>query len=57
MQITRIGEAEPYEATRHVDVSALRLNRFDHHAGPLGHRLAAEALLRAFGARWRARGG
>ncbi len=39
------------------DVSKLRLNRFDHHAGPLGQRLAAEALLRAFGARWRARGG
>ena len=29
MQITRIDEAKPYEAARHVDVSALRLQGFE----------------------------
>jgi hypothetical protein len=31
----------------------LRVNRFDHHAGPLAHRLAAEHLLERLGPVWR----
>jgi hypothetical protein len=31
---------------------ALRVNRFDHHASALLHRLAAERLLEALGPRW-----
>jgi hypothetical protein len=33
----------------------LRVNRFDHHAGALAHRLAAERLLEALGPLWSAR--
>ncbi len=29
MQVTRLGEAEPYEAPKHFDVRALRLQGFD----------------------------
>jgi hypothetical protein len=32
----------------------LRVNRFDHHAGPLAHRLAAERLLEVLGPAWSA---
>jgi hypothetical protein len=41
---------------RHAgNVALLRVNRFDHHAGALAHRLATERLLEVLGPVWRAR--
>jgi hypothetical protein len=37
-------------------MALLRVNRFDHHAGALAHRLAAERLLEELGPVWSARG-
>jgi hypothetical protein len=37
-----------------LEYSRLQLNRFDHHASAFGHALAADALMQAFGVRWRA---
>jgi len=42
---------------RGADVSALRLNRFDHHASAFAHALAADALMQTFAEEWQHRAG